>query len=63
MLKLPGREEDRSLVMVVDAPYVHLKVWPLVMRDGNAATMDVSSWMMEDFGYDKCSLCCIRGGG
>ena len=51
VLTLGGNER----VVVVDAPYVCIKCWPLVVADApddqeceGYATMDVSSWQMKD---------------
>ncbi len=52
-----------ALWLVVDAPYVQLKVWPLQVHDGEAgkyATLDARGWHMkawvshDDIEHDRC---------
>lgn len=48
-----------SLWLVIDAPYVQLKVWPLTLHDGGEAgkhaTIDLSQWQMQ-----ARSLMCVE---
>lgn len=34
--------------LVIDAPYVQLKVWPLIV-DGSVAILDVKEWALKDW--------------
>lgn len=45
VIKFPGEE---GLFWVVDAPYVHLKLWPLQMVDNQIATLEVAEWKMQE---------------
>lgn len=54
--QLPGEASTKAVFLVVDAPYVHVRVWPLTLTGDSTATIAVDEWRMQVCQWTKVCM-------